>query len=79
MKKLVLYTTIMLLLTSCFPNSVYNYKGGVIVAKNNLKVTGLYYLSIRHTVESKDYIYVIDNIRVTEYEYNQFNLGDTIK
>lgn len=78
MKKLVL-SFITTLLISCDVTSVYNYKGGVIVGKNKTPAIDEYHLSIRHTVESKDYIYIIDNIRVTEYEYNQFNLGDTIK
>ena len=54
--------------------SVFNYKNGQIVDKRD--TIGVYFMDVRYGNEG---IYYVKTIRVPLYEYNNYNLGDTIK
>lgn len=75
-KTLILILALSLLfgVSSC-DNSILNHKGAVIVDKkyNN----GTYRLVYRY-MNSKGY-YVLDGMNVIKYEYDSYNIGDTVK
>ena len=75
-KTLILISALLLLfgVSSC-DNSILNHKGAVIVDKkyNN----GTYHLVYRR-MNSKGY-YVIGAMNVIKYEYDSYNIGDTVK
>ena len=75
-KTLILISALSLLLgvSSC-DNSILNHKGAVIVGKKNNN--GTYRLVYRY-MNSKGY-YMIDAINVVKYEYDSYNIGDTVK
>lgn len=79
MKKLLILLAIIGLLSSCSVDSINNYSNGVVVDKyTQLYRSGTY-----------DYVYLIDKIYnnehkivkvyLTSYQYNMYNIGDTIK
>ena len=77
MKKILILISALSLLfgvSSC-DNSILNHKGAVIVDKkyNN----GTYHLVYRY-MNSKGY-YVLDGMNVIKYEYDSYNIGDTVK
>lgn len=82
MKKLFILVFIVIF-CSCLRDydSIYNYRGSVVVEKHisnfSKQKTGYssYFVRIR-VGKSK---YTIETIKVTEFEYNQVELGDTIK
>lgn len=77
MKKiLILISAISLLLgvSSC-DNSILNHKGAVIVGKEYNKDS---YRLVYRYMNSKGY-YLIDAMNVIKYEYDSYNIGDTIK
>lgn len=72
MKKLILILGV-IIITSCSNDTVLNYKGGIIVEKAHpSKMKVRYYSSAAKR-------YVVMNIFVPKYEYNQYVIGDTIK
>ena len=75
-KTLILISALSLLLgaSSC-DNSILNHKGAVIVDKKHNN--GTYRLVYRYK-NSKGY-YMIDAINVVKYEYDSYNIGDTVK
>ena len=82
MKKLFILVFIVIF-CSCLRDydSIYNYRGSIVVEKfiSNFSEnkTGYYTYFVRIRV-GKDK-YTIETIKVTEFEYNQVELGDTIK
>jgi hypothetical protein len=60
--------------SSC-DNSILNHKGSVIVDKKHNN--GTYRLVYRYK-NSKGY-YVLDGMNVIKYEYDSYNIGDTVK
>ena len=78
MKKIFAFTVVSFALlfgvSSC-DNSILNHKGSVIVDKKHNN--GTYRLVYRY-MNSKGY-YVIDAMNVIKYEYDSYNIGDTIK
>lgn len=80
MKKILTFTVVsfaFLLGVSSCDNSILNHKGAVIVGKECDKHYGTYRLVYRYK-NSKGY-YAIDNMYVIKYEYDSYNIGDTIK
>lgn len=75
-KTLILISALSLLLgaSSC-DNSILNHKGAVIVDKKNNNGT---YRLVYRRMNSKGY-YMIDAINVVKYEYDSYNIGDTVK
>lgn len=69
-----------LLLVSC-KQSALNYKGAVVMKKNSEGVLNI--LTVRYKEVCKEYsesVYVIHNIvGVPDYEFNQYEVGDTIQ
>ena len=74
-----------ILLSSCTPiNSVSNFEGSVVVGKkiyeNQLGEPISYIYTIRETVNGRrGPSYHIVFFEVVEYEYDLYNVGDTIK
>lgn len=74
-----------ILLSSCTPiNSVSNFEGSVVVGKkiykNQLGEPISYVYTVRETVNGRGGpSYRIVSFEVVEYEYNLYNVGDTIK
>jgi hypothetical protein len=84
MKKLFILVFIVIF-CSCLRDydSIYNYRGSVVVEKfiSNFSKQETVYSSSSYFVRirvGKDK-YTIETIKVTEFEYNQVELGDTIK
>ncbi|MEE3384704.1 MAG: hypothetical protein VZR36_06420 [Prevotella sp.] len=77
-KTLILISALSLLLgaSSC-DNSILNHKGAVIVGKECDEHYRTYRLVYRYK-NSKGY-YAIDNVYVVKYEYDSYNIGDTVK
>ena len=75
-KTLILISALSLLfgVSSC-DNSILNHKGAVIVGKEHDK--DRYRLVYRY-MNSKGY-YVLDGMNVIKYEYDSYNIGDTVK
>lgn len=75
-KTLILISAISLLLgvSSC-DNSILNHKGAVIVGKEHNKDS---YRLVYRYMNSKGY-YVLDGMNVIKYEYDPYNIGDTVK
>lgn len=82
MKKLIIA---LLILSGCVPtNSILNFKDSVVVEKkiykNQLGGPISYIYTIRETVNGRrGPSYRIISFEVVEYEYNLYNVGDTIK
>lgn len=82
MKKLIIA---LLVLSGCVPiNSVKNFEGSVVVEKriykNQLGDPFSYVYVVRETVNNgRGPSYRIVSLEVVEYEYNLYNVGDTIK
>ena len=82
MKKLIIT---LLILSSCTPiNSIENFKGSVVVEKkvleNQLGKSISYIYTIRETVNGRrGPSYRIVSFEVVKYEYDLYNIGDTIK
>lgn len=84
-KKIVLLSVVAAIITSCVKNSALNYKGGVVIGKENNRST--YSLDIRYKGVSgakpswalEDSSYYVETIHVHPYEYYQYEVGDTIK
>lgn len=82
MKKLIIA---LLILSGCTPiNSIENFKGSVVVEKkiykNQLGEPISYIYTIRETVNGRRGLsYRIISFEVVEYEYDLYNVGDTIK
>ena len=82
MKKLFILFLITIF-CSCLKDydSIYNYRGSIVVEKHisnfSKNKTGYctYFVRIRIGKDK----YTIETIKVTEFEYNQVELGDTIK
>lgn len=74
-----------ILLSSCTPiNSVSNFEGSVVVEKkiykNQLGEPISYIYTIREAVNNgRGPSYRIVSFEVVEYEYDLYNVGDTIK
>ena len=58
----------------CEKESIYNYRGSVVVDKWHGKRH--YFLRLRDSIKG---VYYIKEIDVTEFEYSLVELGDTIK
>ena len=82
MKKLFILVFIVIF-CSCLKDydSIYNYRGSVVVEKHisNFSKQKTEYSSYFVRIRVGKDKYTIETIKVTEFEYNQVELGDTIK
>ena len=77
---------ILLTLSSCVigDDTIYNYLGSVVVGKstsptNRSAGSFTYYVKLRVEDKSKLRKYVIEKVQIPKFEYDQVELGDTIK
>lgn len=74
MKKILFVLLLVLSCVGCEKDSIYNYRGSVVVDKWHGKRH--YFLRLRDSIKG---VYYIKEIDVTEFEYSLVELGDTIK
>lgn len=74
MKKILFVLLLVLFCVGCEKESIYNYRGSVVVDKWHGKRH--YFLRLRNSIKG---VYYIKEIDVTEFEYSLVELGDTIK
>lgn len=69
-----LYLLVSILLFSCHPESLNNYKGAIVHYKYRCAFECYVVLEQKY-----DTISYIKQINVTKYHFNKYNEGDTIK
>ncbi len=85
MRKLIWILLLGFLMSSCIigDDTIYNYLGSVVVGKytvpRDLSGSCTYYVKLRIEDKSKLRKYVIEKVQIPKFEYDQIELGDTIK
>ena len=75
-QKFVCFIIILSCLYSCNPEPIENYRGGIICEKKQNRFE-YYQFKIKYINNQHKYAY--KRVYVLDFDYNKYNLGDTIK
>lgn len=80
MRKILFVPICLLILYSCTErvDTISNYPNGIIVGKSIYRNSTYTHLQIKYYSRIKG-IYIVKTIRVSKFEYDLVQLGDTIK